>query len=96
MRAHWLERRDFKPWANRQLWIAAAQFVLPVFLFLVLSPTSGTFAQIGVFSLTRKLHGLASVVQSYNFWVDLTLSLVLCLAMAAAVARRAIIILRSE
>ncbi len=92
LRAHWLERRDFKPWANRQLWIAAAQFVLPVFLFLVLSPTSGTFAQIGVFSLTRKLHGLASVVQSYNFWVDLTLSLLLCLAMAAAVARRVVVI----
>jgi hypothetical protein len=92
LRAHWLERRDFKPWTNRELWVAAAQFVLPVFLFLVLSPTSGTFAQTGLFSLTLKLHGLATLVQSYDFWVDLTVSLLICVAMAAAVARGVVVI----
>jgi hypothetical protein len=92
LRAHWIERHDLRPWANRQLWVAAAQFALPVFLFLILSPTSGNLSQIGVFSLTLKLHGLATLVQSYNFWVDLTVSLLLCIAMAAAVARGVVVI----
>ena len=82
----WHER--LRIWRRRRFWLSLAQFVPALALFVLTSPTGGSLRSIGLFSADLKLHGLGTLVHSGSFALDLSLTVLICLAYLLALRRR--------
>jgi hypothetical protein len=70
----WRNRRQF-PWAD--LFVSAAQFVVPAIMFLTLSSTTGRAGDIKWSSPFDKLAGLLDMVNNYSLPLDVATFLIL-------------------
>ena len=81
---------DFRLWRQASFRESLGQFVLPVVLFVLTSPTAAHTFRLrgGGWSLLVKLYGLVSLVNTSSFWLDLGICGLCYAAFALAVWRR--------
>lgn len=88
----WDRSGDLRLWRQRTAYLSVLQFILPVVMFYLTSPTAGNTMKLrgGVWSLLIKLYGAMSLVNTGTFAVDLAICAACYAAFAFALARRLI------
>ena len=84
---HWKQHRHFWLWHGRRFWLAMAQLIMPIALFVSTSPSAGNLVVGAVFRINPKLYGLGSLIYTGRFWLDFSLCILFYASFALLIWR---------